>query len=234
MCLAACLMIPLAILAQTATDSANATGQTALHAAARTGNVAAIRSALEQGNKPDVRDREGRTPLMDAAASGHVDAAQLLIRGGAQVNAFSKAGRTALMDAAAGGHWKMTKLLIAAGADLNRAQRGHGTALQIAEQAGNNDIVALLLKAGAQSSGSSVGDKVCVRPWNGDGYCGTVTARNKSSVSLRVTELVGCKDGCAAKSECSEGRAVGGSGGISVGEPVTTVTWCLTHTGVKP
>jgi hypothetical protein len=92
----------------------------------------------------------------------------------------------------------------------------------------------MLVEAGARSTGSSVGDTVCVRPWGGDGYCGTVESIDKTHYRLRVTKLVGCEKGCPVKAECSAGREVGGSHGIAVGDEVATVSWCLTHTGVKP
>jgi ankyrin repeat protein len=171
---------------------------------------------------------------MDAVAAGQPDAVRLLLAARADVNARSKAGRTALIEAAEQGQLEAARLLIAAGADLNTYQRGWGTALKTAERTGHNDIAEMLRKAGAQSSGSSVGDTVCVRPWSGDGYCGTVEAIDKNNYTIRVTQIVGCKDGCPAKEECSAGRPVGGSGGIAVGDEVKTVSWCLTHTGVKP
>lgn len=208
--------------------------ETDLHKAARVGDVALLQTRLKQGADPNARDAEGRTPLMDAVAAGKLDAVRLLLSTRADVNARSKAGRTALIEAAAEGQLEAARLLIAAGADLNVYQRGWGTALKTAERAGHNDIAAMLLQAGAQSSGSSVGDTVCVRPWSGDGYCGTVQAIDKNNYQIRVTQIVGCRTGCPPKPECSAGRPVGGLDGISVGDEVNTVSWCLTHTGVKP
>ena len=75
---------------------------------------------------------------------------------------------------------------------------------------------------------------MCVRPWQGDGYCGVVEEVNKTSFRLRVTEIVGCEGGCQARAECSASREVGGVDGVQIGDEITTVSWCLTHTGVKP
>ncbi|HUM04810.1 MAG TPA: ankyrin repeat domain-containing protein [Terriglobales bacterium] len=207
-CLAAYLAIaPGAMLSQTpARPPAGQTvpqngGGTAMHKAARTGDLTALRAQLKQGADPNVRDRQSRTPLMVAAESGQAEAA---------------------------------RLLIASGADLNVVARGWGSALEIAERSGHHDIAALLRNAGARSSGRSVGDKVCVRPWNGDGYCGIVQSVNRNSYRIRVTQIIGCKSGCGPKPECSAGRQVGGPVGIAVGDEVNTVSWCLTHTGVKP
>lgn len=208
--------------------------KTPLHKAARSGNLALLRTQLQLGADPNIRDSEGRTPLMDAVSSGQLKAMRTLISAKADVNAHSRSGRTALIEAAAQGQTSAVRLLIASGADLNATQRGWGSALKTAERMGHPDIAAILLKAGARSSGSSVGDKVCVRPWSGDGYCGMVESVNKNDYRIHVTEIIGCKEGCTPKQECSPGRAVGGPYGIEPGDEVKTVSWCLTQVGVRP
>lgn len=193
-----------------------------------------MRSRLQQGADPNAKDSAGHTALFDAVAAGQLESARLLLNAGAKANVMSVEGRTPLIEAAAQGRLDITELLVQAGADLNVAQRGSGTALQTAERYGHNDIAALLLQAGAHSSGKSVGDTVCVRPWKGDGYCGIVTAVNKTVFTLHITKLVGCENGCAARAECSAGRTVGGADGLHIGDEVITRSWCLTHTGVQP
>jgi ankyrin repeat protein len=227
----AVLLLAAAIWAQQ--PSANPAGGTALHSAARNGNVALLKSLLKRGS-PDSRDKDGRTPLMDAVAAGKLGSVRTLLAAGANVNARANDGRTPLIEAAVQGRSKSAQLLIAAHADLNYEQRGWGTALEAAERNGHNDVAAILRNAGARSSGHSPGDKVCVRPWGGDGYCGTVTAVNRVKYQIHVTDIVGCADGCPVKAECSAGRVVGGRDGIKVGDDISTVSWCLTQTGVKP
>jgi ankyrin repeat protein len=225
------LLLATAVLAQQ--PSANAAGDGALNLAARNGNVALLKSFLHQ-ESPDSRDKNGRTPLMDAVAAGQLGSVRTLLAAGANVNARANDGRTPLIDAAVHGRPKSARLLIAAHADLNYEQRGWGTALEAAERNGHNDVAAILRNAGARSSGHSPGAKVCVRPWGGDGYCGTVTAVNRVKYQIHVTQIAGCADGCPAKAECSAGRTVGGRDGIKVGDDISTVSWCLTQTGVKP
>jgi hypothetical protein len=210
------------------------TGENAIHKAARVGDLALLRAKLQSGANADARDNAGRTPLMDAVAAGQVEAARLLLSAGADVNARTQTGLTPLIEAATHGQFEAAQLLVNEGADLNHEERGWGTALKAAERTGHNNIAEMLLKSGARSSGSSVGDTVCVRPWGGDGYCGVVEALDKTKYRLRVTEVVGCNQGCPAKSECSAGRPVGGAEGLTIGDEVNTVSWCLTHTGVKP
>lgn len=203
-----------------------------LQKAAETGNLMLLRARLQSGDDPNARDTARRTPLIHAVRAGQLGAVRILIASGADVNARDVNGVTALIEAAEHGRLKSGALLIHAGADVNIRTRGLGTALDAAERRGHEDIVAMLLQAGARTTGKSVGDKVCVRPWGGDGYCGTVEHSNRNDFQIRVTEIVGCRGGCAAKDECSAGRSVGGPDGIKVGDRVKTLGWCLTQTGV--
>ncbi len=205
-----------------------------LQKAARTGDLGLLRSRIAAGDSPNARDAAQRTPLINAVGGGQPGAVRLLLASGADVNAQDVNGITALIEAADKGRARSARLLIQAGADLNIGTRGLGTALNAAERAGHNDVAAMLRHAGAHSTGKSVGDTVCVRPWGGDGYCGTVESENKNQFQIRVTGITGCAGGCPAKAECSAGRAVGGRDGIKVGDTVNTVSWCLTQTGVQP
>lgn len=206
-----------------------------LHRAARAGDLAVLRARLAQGVGPDVLDPTGgRTALLDAVASGRLEAMRVLLSAGAGVNTPSRSGRTPLIEAAEHGQMAAARLLVKAGADLDRSQRGWGTAVETAERTGHNDIGAMLREAGARSSGRSPGDTVCVRPWNGDGYCGVVEDVQKTVFRIRVTEIVGCLGGCGPRAECSAGLEVGSPNGLRPGDEVTTVSWCLTHTGVQP
>lgn len=204
---------------------------TALSKAAGDGDLARLRSLVDSGANPNQRDGNGNTPLVEAVAAGHAAAARLLIAAGANPNLTSSGGRTPLVEAAIGGRIEMARLLIAAGADLNLADRGAGTALEAAEREGHTELAALLRQSGARTSGRSVGDKVCVRPWKGDGYCAMVEAIDKNDYRLRITEIVGCPNGCPAMAACSAGKPVGG-GGLRAGDTVTAPSSCLTHTGV--
>jgi hypothetical protein len=233
-CLLAVLFIGWATIAKTQNPSQEEAARPELHRAAQAGDLERLRSRLRQGGDPDERDKTMRTPLMDAVKSDRVEAVRVLIGAGADVNATSASGRTPLIEAAEFGRGDTARLLIASGANIDASQRGWGTALETAERTGHNEFAAMLRQAGARSSGRSVGDTVCVRPWQGDGYCGAVVAVDKTSFRLRVTEIIGCEGGCQPKAECSANLAVGGTGGVQVGDEITTVSWCLTHTGVRP
>jgi len=205
---------------------------TALHQAAREGDLTKLRSLLDFGADPNQRDGSGKRPLIEAVAAGHLNAARALIAAGANPNLTASGGRTPLIESAIGGRVEIARLLISAGADLNVSERGAGTALEAAEREGHTELADLLRRSGARASGRSVGDKVCVRPWKGDGYCGVVESIDRNDYRLRVTEIVGCPNGCPAMAACSAGKLVGGSSGLKAGDVITAASSCLTHTGV--
>jgi hypothetical protein len=164
----------------------------------------------------DARDARGLTPLVVAARSGQTKTVSSLLAQGASVDGTAADGRTALIAAVQSGKIETV------------------AALNVAENRGETEIAALLQKAGAHSTGKSAGDMVCVRPWNGDGFCGRVQSYSVRSVLIEVTRIEGCGQGCQAKEECSAGRRVGTADGLQAGERISVPSWCLTQTGVKP
>lgn len=176
--------------------------------------------------------RAASDDLAAAVRSGDLVKARSLLAAGANPNIPSADGRTPLIEAALRGRLDMSRVLLSAGADPNLSSRGEGTPLEIAERQGYTELAAFLRQHGARTSGRSVGDKVCVRPWKGNGYCGIVEAIDRNDYSIRVTQIVGCGHGCTAKPDCSAGKPVGGAAGIHAGETVTAPSVCLTDTGV--
>jgi len=212
-----------------------AVGDPEMHRAAKQGDLDVLQARLRAGSDPNARDVDGRTALLNAVAAGRLDAARLLLASGADVNGKSSEGRTALIEAAESGRLDAARLLVEAGADLNVNQRGSGAALDAADRAGHTELAAMLRQAGARSAtGRSIGDTVCVRPWKGDGYCGTVESTTRTNYSIRITQIIGCANGCEGREQCSAGKQVGGVDGWKTGDLIQTVSWCLTHTGVQP
>jgi hypothetical protein len=171
-------------------------------------------------------------PLAEAIRDGKLEVVRQLISVGEEVNPVRPGEKTPLMECAELGQVEMARILIEAGAELNATQRGWGTALELAERTGQVEVAALLLESGAHRSGKSIGDTVCVRPWHGNGFCGVVVGINKSVFSLRVTQLVGCTEGCPPLRNSVERRPIGGKTGIQVGDIVQIESSALTHTGI--
>ncbi len=178
---------------------------------------------------------EADRALHSAARSGDAAGVRRLLREGANVNAATSSGWTPLMEAAKAGRRDAAEVLLAAGANPDARDRAAGTALDVAQQADQEALQALLRRYGARGSGKSVGDRVCVRPWKGAGFCGTVQAALGTRYLVGVTSVPGCERGCAADPECSSGREVGGTSGDAVraDTSVWTKSWCLTHTGLE-
>ena len=186
----------------------------------------------EARSQPDARDAAGRPALVAAAASGQAARVQALLREGASPDAADRSGWTALHEAAQRGDLATAGALLDAGALPDLRSRSRGTALDVAERSGQAALARLLRARGARGSGKSIGDTVCVRPWRGDGYCGTVEAVDATRARLRVTRLVGCGQGCPAEAPCSAGRPVGAAG-LAPGDELWVPFSCLTHTGVR-
>ena len=176
---------------------------------------------------------EGESRLLLAAAGrGDVARVAALLADGADSDAATASGWSALHAAAEAGSVETVRALLDAGAAPDPRDRVRGTPLDVAERAGRGELARLLRAKGARGSGKSIGDTVCVRPWDGAGFCGVVEARDATRHRLRVSEIVGCESGCDADPRCSAGNPVG-PGGLDAGDALWVPTSCLTHTGVR-
>ena len=114
-----------------------------LHAAAATGDVAAIAALIAASTDVDGRDGHGRTPLMVAAHRGDLAVARALIAAGADVNAFDRDRYDVLTIAAVRGDVAMVRLAIEVGADTRLVTSPFdGTALIAASHLGHVEVVA--------------------------------------------------------------------------------------------
>ncbi|KAH9630893.1 hypothetical protein HF086_014634 [Spodoptera exigua] len=155
-------------------EAIDATGGTALHAAARgawSGHEAVVSKLLAAGADPDKADAEGRTPLIAAAYMGHADIVKALLDAGAQIDhadddevceALLEAGakvdeadndgKGPLMLAAQEGHTRLVELLIDTW-DARVEQRAHDgkTAFRLAALEGHVGTVEALYARGADA-----------------------------------------------------------------------------------
>ena len=90
-----------------------------LHEAAKSGDVAQIRTLLNQGADINARVENGYTPLHWAARYGHIEAVRVLLKAGALINARDEKERTPLHYAAGYGHVEAVRVLLKAGANIN-------------------------------------------------------------------------------------------------------------------
>ncbi len=177
-------------------------------------------------------DEDASRRLIAAAERGDAAGLLALLTRGADPDRGDAGGWTALHQAAEAGDSAIVHVLLQRGASPDLRARARGTALDVAESSGRTEVARALRAAGARGSGKSIGDYVCVRPWAGDGYCALVLGRDATRFELQLTQVVGCKTGCAAEPTCSGGKSVGLLG-LRPGDRLWVPASCLTHTGVR-
>jgi ankyrin repeat protein len=117
------------------------------------GDINEVRSLLDGGADPNVRDaEEGWTPLHHAVYQGFKDIAALLIERGARVDELDLAGETPLHVACLSGSLAAAKLLVAAGCNINARDQDGCTPLHLACAAGELALARFLLESGADAS----------------------------------------------------------------------------------
>src|SRR5208283_2336822 len=94
------------------------------------GNLPAVKSLLDQGADPDIKQcLNGMTPLMVAASFNHTEIMKVLLAQGAGVNDIDKSGSTALMLAADKGNIGSVNILLDSGAYINARDNADRTVL---------------------------------------------------------------------------------------------------------
>lgn len=138
------------VAAQTPPDAGELAAYRGLHAAAASGDVAAIRRLAGAREELDARDGNGRTPLHVAAFRGQVEAIRALIAAGADPGLFDNQRYDAVTIVAVSDDVPALKALLASGASAKLiTSRYDGTALIAAAHLGHDGIVRELIVAGA-------------------------------------------------------------------------------------
>ena len=95
-------------------NAQNQKGETALHRASFTGDMARVKSLINRGADINAKSKIRRTPLHFTAVKGHKEVAQLLITKGADIDAKDEFGKTPLLRAAVDGHKELVEMLLVA------------------------------------------------------------------------------------------------------------------------
>jgi len=117
--------------------------------AACVGNLARVKSLVEQGADPNAKDEFGWTPLYWAASTGQEEVAAYLIGKGADVDAKTNDERTPLHQAAQAGAAHLVEVLISKGVDVKARDKSGNTPLHGAAEAGRREVAELLIAKGA-------------------------------------------------------------------------------------
>ena len=138
-------------------NAAQGDGMTALHWAARNGDVELTQMLLYAGANVKATTRlGGYTALMMAADQGHAQVVKALLAGGADAKAANALGTTPLMLAAASGNPDAVTTLVENGAEIEAKEKTFGqTPLMFAASSNRVDAVKALLKLGADVKATS-------------------------------------------------------------------------------
>jgi ankyrin repeat protein len=138
------------LLADSAVNTPQPDGTTALHWAARHDDLPTAQSLLSAQANPNAQNRYGVTPLSLACTNGSAPLVTLLLAAGADANLALRGGETPLMTAARTGRLPVVSALLAKGARVDdKLTAGGQTALMWAAHHGHAAVVAALIAAGA-------------------------------------------------------------------------------------
>jgi ankyrin repeat protein len=121
----------------------------ALHVAAYTNNIAAIKILLDHGATLDLRDANERTALHVAAEKGNLDCVETLLGKGALVETRDHFGWTPVMLAAKNGHLEVLKALLEVSRPAALSSRdAFGRGLLHVATAGHPEVFSYMLYQG--------------------------------------------------------------------------------------
>lgn len=122
--------------------------------AAMRGDVAGVRTLLQQGADVNAAQGDGMTALHWAAERGDHGLTELLLKSGATPRAETRIGRyTPLHMAAKGGHHLVVRALADASADVRATTTTGAAPLHFAAASGSSETVKILLEKGADVNG---------------------------------------------------------------------------------
>ncbi len=127
-------------------DQRNEGGYTALHIAAKMGNIETVKLLLEDPNiHPNEKDEYGNTALHLATIKGNIEAIKLLLNYYALAKSYSNRenndGNTALHFATIKENIEAVRLLLARDADVNKKNKNGDTAFHLAICTSNKDLL---------------------------------------------------------------------------------------------
>ena len=174
------------------TAASGAAADARLSLAAMEGDIATVRTLLNQGGDVNAPQGDGTTALHWAASRNDLEMTELFLAAGADVNAQTRLGEmTPLFMAARSGNAAIIEALFEAGADATSASTIGTTALMLAAGSGSPDAVQALLDAGAPVNAKDVHQgQTALMFAAASGRAEVIRALAANGADLDVTSLV--------------------------------------------
>jgi ankyrin repeat protein len=198
-------------------NAAMGDGMTALHWAAKKGDVELAQMLLYAGANVKAMTRLGGfTPLILASETGNATMIDLLLKSGAEPKVATSNGTTPLMLAAVAGHADAVKLLIDNGADPNAKESARGeTALMFAANYNRVEAMKALIVGGADINvATNVVDLASLTQVRGGGGQGAPPAAQGAQGAPRAQ---GTRPGAGAPGAGAPGAGAPGAGAPGAG-----------------
>lgn len=143
----------------------SADGDGPVAAAAKAGDLAAVRDLIKARADVNVPTRDGSTALLWAAYNSDVEMTRVLIAAGAKLNVANRYGVAPLLQASRIGDLPVMEALLTAGANPKLAHPEGETPLMGAARAGRVEAVRLLLARGADANAADGFQKQTAMMW---------------------------------------------------------------------
>jgi ankyrin repeat protein len=152
------ITVLLVVRGQAATDNA-------IVAAAKSGDLATVRTLIAKRVNVNEPGADGSTALLWAAYHSDLDMTRALLTAGAKVDAANRYGLTPLLQAGRSGAVPVLQALVRAGADAKRPPIDGETPLMAVARTGRVEGVKLLLEAGADPNGTDATQNQTALMW---------------------------------------------------------------------
>ena len=123
--------------------------QNLLLQAAAKGELEAVKTLIEEGGDPNIRNELGQTPLHWAVGGSHTGVANALLKAGADPNAKDNDGLTPLHVVARKDGLEILDILLKAGADPNAKDNDGLTPTLVASKRGHEEVASILTNSEA-------------------------------------------------------------------------------------
>src|SRR5688572_20330662 len=147
-----------------------------LVAAARDGDLPAVRALIAKRTSVNEKARDGSTALLWATYHGDLEMARALMTAGASVNTPNRYGITPLLQASRTGDAPLISALLKAGADFYLPHPDGETPLMAAARSGRVEAVRMLIEAGADPNAVTYQEETALMWAAGEGHADVIEA----------------------------------------------------------